>query len=178
MHSSFLKFFCYTDKFNYKLIDSLSKNTSLIYRNYENNINEEEIIKIKKLCKKKDIKLYLSNNPKLAIKLDLDGCYIPSFNTDFKHNSYKFKKKFLILGSAHDIKQIRIKEAQKVNIIFISPIFLTKKLSYQLGIYRFLNLKKITKTSLACLGGINKNNINILKMLNVSNIGGISFFIN
>ena len=40
----------------------------------------ETNLKLKKYCKKKGYKFFLSNNIKLAIKLDLDGAYIPSFN--------------------------------------------------------------------------------------------------
>ena len=35
----------------------------------------------------------------------------------------KKKKKFIIIGSAHNLKQIRIKEMQGVQIIFFSPLF-------------------------------------------------------
>ena len=55
------------------------------------------------------IKFYLANNVKLALKLKLDGAYIPSFNKDIKHLSYSFPKKFIIIGSAHNNKEIKIK---------------------------------------------------------------------
>ena len=32
---------------------------------------------------------------KLSVKLDLDGAYIPSFNNDYLHLSYSFKKTFI-----------------------------------------------------------------------------------
>ena len=47
---------------------------------------------MKKFCKRKILKLYLSNNIKLAIKLGFDGAYIPSFNKSIKHLNYKLKK--------------------------------------------------------------------------------------
>ena len=42
---------------------------------------------------------------------------------DYLHLSYKFKKKFILIGSAHNLKEIRIKEKQKVNEIFLSSLF-------------------------------------------------------
>ena len=60
---------------------------------------------------------------KIAIKLNLDGLYIPSFNSGFEHLNYKYKQKFLILGSAHNVKEIRNKEIQRVKLIFLSSIF-------------------------------------------------------
>ena len=65
----------------------------------------------------------ISNNIKLALKLNLDGAYIPSFNTSKKHLSYSFKKKFLFIGSAHNLKEIRTKETQGIDKIVISSIF-------------------------------------------------------
>ena len=80
------------------------------------------------MCKKKKISFFLSNNIKLAIKLDLDGAYIPAFNTSFSHNSYSFKKKFKLVGSAHDLNEIRIKEKQNTDLIFLSPLLRTHHL--------------------------------------------------
>ena len=62
-------------------INKQDRQTIIIYRNYSSKIkNEKLILKIKGYCKKRNIKFYLSNDIKLAIKLDLDGAYIPSFN--------------------------------------------------------------------------------------------------
>ena len=88
----------------------------------------------------------MSNNYKLALKMDLDGVYIPSFNSNLKHLNYPKKKNFIVLGSAHNIKEIRIKEMQKVNAIFIASLF-NKKKNF-LGINKFLNLINLTKKEL------------------------------
>lgn len=176
MHHVNQNYFCFIDDFRENLINNLSKNVSIIYRNYNKYLDINTIIKIKKTCKKKRIKFYLSNNIKLALKLNLDGAYIPSFNKNYHHNSYNYRKKFTLLGSAHNLKEIRIKEEQNVKIIFIAPIFFNKKNKIFLGIYKFMNLKKLTKNKTVCLGGINKDNIKILSKLNIKGIAGISMF--
>ena len=51
-----------------------------------------------------------------------DRAYIPSFNNQTNHLSFSYKNKFIIIGSAHNLKEIRIKETQQVNQIFISSI--------------------------------------------------------
>ena len=116
----------------------------------------------------------MSNNVKLAIKLDLDGAYIPSFNKNFKHLSYSHRKKFKIIGSAHNIKEIKIKEIQKVNKIFISSIF--KKNKNFLGINKFKLLSKLTTNQVVALGGISKKNRKLLRLTNCSDFAGISYF--
>ena len=132
------------------------------------------MMKIKKYCKIKKIKFYLSNNIKLAIKLDLDGAYIPSFNKSTNHLAYSLKKKFKIIGSAHNFKEIKIKEIQNVNSIFISSLF--KRNKNYLGINKFKIISNFTKKKVVALGGISNENLNKLKLLNNPEFAGISYF--
>jgi len=165
----------FINKFDTNNIDKQDKQTSIIYRNYSSEIIDKTLIlKIKRYCKKKSIKFYLSNNIKLAIELDLDGAYIPAFNNSLKHLAYSYKKKFKIIGSAHNLKEIRIKEDQGVEKIFLSSLF--KKNKNFLGINRFKLLSKITKKKIVMLGGISNKNIKKLSLLNQSSFAGISFF--
>ena len=89
----------FINKFDTNNIDKQDKQTTIIYRNYSTKTTDETfILKIKKYCKKKSINFYLSNNIKLAIKLGLDGAYIPAFNNSFKHLAYSYKKNFKLVG--------------------------------------------------------------------------------
>tara|TARA_B100000575_G_C22925229_1_gene536510 strand:+ start:290 stop:820 length:531 start_codon:yes stop_codon:yes gene_type:complete len=175
MHINMIRKYYFINKFDTNIINKQDKQTVIIYRNYSSKkLDETLIIKIKKFCKKKSIKFYLSNDVKLAIKLDLDGAYIPSFNKNFKHLNYSYKKKFEIMGSAHNIKEIKIKELQKVHKIFLSSIF--KKNKNFLGINKFKLLSKLSSKQIVVLGGISKKNIKLLKLINCSDFAGISYF--
>ena len=165
----------FINKFDTNNIDRQDKNTIIIYRNYsEKEIDKLLILKIKNYCKKRKIKFYLSNNIKLAINLSLDGAYIPSFNKDFNHLSFSYKKSFKIIGSAHNLKQIRNKEVQKVEKIFLSSLF--KKNKNYLGINKFKLLSKLTMKKVVVLGGISKKNIHKLNLLDNLEFAGISYF--
>ena len=164
----------FINKFETNNIDRQDKRTAIIYRNYTSICNKELILKIKKYCKKKKLKFYLSNNIKLAIKLDLDGAYIPSFNKNTKHLTYSLKKKFDIIGSAHNLKEIRTKEKQGVKEIFISSLF--KQNKNFLGINKYKLLTNLTKKNVVALGGISKKNLKKLKLLKNLDFAGISFF--
>jgi thiamine-phosphate pyrophosphorylase len=170
-----VKKYYFINKFETNNIDKQDKQTVIIYRNYSSKVtNEELILKIKEYCKKRGIKFYLSNNIKLAIKLDLDGAYIPSFNKQIKHLSYSLKKNFDIIGSAHNLKEIRIKEHQNVKKIFLSSLF--KKNKNFLGINKFKLLSKLTIKNIVVLGGISNKNKKKLSLLNQSEFAGISYF--
>ena len=170
-----IKKYYFINKFDTNNIDKQDKQTAIIYRNYLNKTPDQALIlKVKKYCKKKSIKFYLSNDIKLAIKLNLDGAYIPSFNKSLKHLAYSYKKNFIIIGSAHNLKEIRTKEIQNVRKIFLSSLF--KKNKNFLGINKFKLLSKYTKKKIVVLGGISKENIKKLSLLKNSQFAGISYF--
>tara|TARA_Y100001958_G_C21024222_1_gene399595 strand:- start:85 stop:615 length:531 start_codon:yes stop_codon:yes gene_type:complete len=156
-------------------IKKQDKKTIIIYRNYSTHrIDKSLILKIKSLCKKNSLKFFLSNDIRLAIKLNLDGAYIPSFNKNLNHLSFSFKKKFTLLGSAHNLKEIRLKEVQKVEKIFISSLF--KKNRNYLGINKYKLLSKLSKKKIVVLGGISRTNVKKLKLINYPCFAGISYF--
>ena len=174
MHKYKYEKYYFINAFDTNLIKYQDKDTNIIYRNYKTEIDIEKILILKDFCKKKGCKFYLSNNIKLALKLNLDGAYIPSFNKDFSHLSYNLKKKFKLLGSAHSIKEIKVKEKQGIKSIFLSSIF--KKNQNYLGMNKFRLIEKCTNTKIIALGGIDSKNLKTLKMTNVSGYSGISFF--
>ena len=174
MHKYKYEKYYFINVFDTNLIKYQDKHTNIIYRNYKSEIDVKKVLILKDFCKKKGLKFYLSNNIKLALKLNLDGVYIPSFNKDFSHLSYNLKKKFRLLGSAHSIKEIRIKEKQGIKSIFLSSIF--KKNQNYLGIYKFKLMKNYTRSKIIALGGINNENLKTLKLINVSGFSGITFF--
>ena len=174
MHNKTLNRYYFIKKFDQSHIDKQNKKTIIIFRNYDQDIDEKLILTIKNYCKKKGNKFLISNNIKLAIKLNLDGAYIPSFNNDKKHLSYSFKKNFIILGSAHNLYEIRNKESQNVKAIFLSSIF--KKNKNFLGINRFKLLSHLSKKPLIALGGVSNNNLKKLNLINCFGFAGISFF--
>ena len=175
MHINKIRKYYFISKFDTNNIDKQDKQTSIIYRNYSiKNVDQSLILKIKKYCKKKSIDFYLSNNVRLAIKLGLDGAYIPSFNNSLKHLSYSFRKNFKLIGSAHNIKEIKIKENQNVNKIFLSSLF--KKNKNFLGINKFKLLSKHTNKSIVVLGGISKKNKKKISLLSQSDFAGITYF--
>ncbi len=175
MHKKIPKKYYFIKKFDKSNIDKQDKNTSIIYRNYLKISNrEEEVLKLKQYCRKKGLKFFLSNDVRLSLKLNLDGVYLPSFNNNLNHLSFNLKKKFLIIGSAHNIKEIRLKELQKVNAIFLSSIF--KKNKNFLGLNKFKNISKISEKKIIALGGLSKSNIRLLKLTGSYGFAGISFF--
>ena len=176
MHNNIPKLFQFTESFETNLIKNKTKNLGVIYRNYSNKINKSSLVKYKKFCQKNNIKLYLANNINLAIKFMLSGVYLPSFNKKNIIKRFKLRKNFKILGSAHNIIEINRKIEQGCEIIFLAPLFKTKKSKNHLNISKFNILTLNKKIKFVALGGINSNNISKTKMLNICGISGIGMF--
>ena len=150
-----MKKYYFINKFDTNNINKQDKQTTIIYRNYSSKKTDQALIlKIKRYCKKKSIKFYLSNNISLALKLNLDGAYIPSFNKSLKHLAYSYKKNFKIIGSSHNLKEMREKENQNVDKIFLSSLF--KRNNNYLGMNKFRLLSNLTKRKIVVLGGVSQ----------------------
>ena len=133
------------------------------------------MIKIAKECKKKRYQLYISNDIKLTLKYKANGIYIPSFNKA-KYFLNLEKRNITILGSAHNQKEISKKISQKCKIIFLSPLFPIKKSNNFLGLHKFNYLAFTNNVKFYALGGISRENICKLKLLDIAGFGGIRIF--
>ena len=175
MHIHKLKKYYFINEFNQNHLINLNKNISFIWRNKDKETSMNTLIKLRNFCKKNQRCFYISNNFKLAEKMNADGVYISSSNQNLNLRPIGLKKKFKILGSAHNLKEIKIKELQKIEQIFLSPLF-KEKTNKQLNIYKYLKLRGITKMRDISLGGINDKNIKKLKMIKPFGFAGISYF--
>ena len=175
VHINNLKKYYFINEFNYTRLINLNKNISFIWRNKDKETSIKTLIKLRDFCKKYQRCFYISNDIKLARKINANGVYISSTNKNLNLRTVNLKKKFKILGSAHNLKEIKIKELQKIEQIFLSPLF-KEKTNKQLNIYKYLKLKSITKMRDISLGGINKKNIKKLNMIKPFGFAGISYF--
>tara|TARA_B100000787_G_scaffold167475_1_gene154322 strand:- start:6208 stop:6756 length:549 start_codon:yes stop_codon:yes gene_type:complete len=176
MHKNNLNIFCFITNFDEDYIKNLDKNVNIIFRNYKDPLNINKLKKLKNFCKSINKKVFLANNIKLALSLKFDGVYIPSFNKKVNFLLNKNIYNFIVLGSAHNLREIKIKENQGVNLIFIAPIFKVTKSDKFLGQTRFNILTLLTNKKIIALGGFNSSNLNKLNLIRASGFAGISYF--
>ena len=174
MHNYF-KIYYFIDQFNLKELSGIKKKINIIFRQYNKKYDLKEILKTKDYCKKKGYNLFLANNIRLASRLNLNGVYIPSFNKNINFKNISAGKNFKIIGSAHNLKELRIKENQNCSEIFISPLFKTKKNNTFLDIVKFNMIAIKTRKKIVALGGINLKNLNRINMTKSFGIASISW---
>ena len=92
MHKINYQKYYFISEYDTNLIKQQENKTNIIFRNYNSKLDITKIKSLRDLCKKKGCGFFLSNNVKLAIKLKLDGVYIPSFNKSFKHLNYNLNQ--------------------------------------------------------------------------------------
>jgi thiamine-phosphate pyrophosphorylase len=83
------------------------------------------------------------------------------------------KKRFTILGSAHNQLEYYFKKRQSCQLIFLSPIFKTNKYSINkiLGLLKFKLLSLNWDIKTAALGGIKNTNIKLTKLIKGNSVG-------
>ena len=165
----------FIDKFDRGEILKLDKKINIIFRNYRITNIDSEIEKIKNLCKSSSRKIFIAGNIRVALKYRLDGIYIPAFDNKLNYMNLNLTKNFKVIGSAHNIKEVKIKEKQGCTNIFISPIFHNPKNNSFLGIIKFNLINLFTNVKTIALGGINQNNINLLKLTKVEGYASITW---
>ena len=134
--------------------------------------------KIKKICKKFNVKLIINDSPKLAKKIGADGCHIGQSDSSFADARNILKNK--IIGvTCHNSRNL-IKKAIKdgVSYIAIGAFYAsqTKKIKYKASIKLLKLAKKMTKIPIVAIGGINSKNYKKL-LLNKANFLAISGYI-
>ena len=92
--------------------------------------------------------------------------------TDFKGNLFEGSE--YLLAWADNLKEIRVKENQNVDTIFLSSLF--KKNKNYMGLNKFKLLTRLTRKKTVALGGVSKKNLKNLKLLNTLDFAGISYF--
>ena len=140
---------------------------NIIYRNNKKLEDLHRLRIFRKECKSKDIKFFVANDYNLSSKLKADGIYLSAFNKDLKYLNY-MKSNFVIIGAAHNIKEINLKIKQGCKYILLSRLF---QVSYKpemnyLGINKFNFYASNIFKKIVALGGINTSNINKMKIVN------------
>lgn len=172
MKNKFIVYYIFIEDLNEIVIRNI-----LILKNKKYNLN---IITSKKnaqqiycFSKKYQIKFYVIDNVKSAIKNYASGIFLSGKNKSISTNLINITK-LKIIGSAHSQLEYFIKKKQNCEIIMLSPIFFNKKYSLNkiLGPIKFNLITLSWKSNICALGGIKTDN---LRMINLTRAKAVSF---
>ena len=134
--------------------------------------------KMKKICKKNNVKFLVNDDPILANKLNADGCHLGQKDTDINEARKIVGNKIIGITCHNSIKLAKSAIKNKASYLAFGAFFLTKtKRARYKATNKILNkVKKLTKTPLVAIGGINSSNYKNL-LLNNANFLAISSYI-
>jgi len=134
--------------------------------------------KIKKICKNFNVKFLINDDVYLAKKLNADGCHLGQKDTNIIKARKLIGNKIIGITCHNSIKLSRLAIKNKASYIALGAFnsSKTKKIKYKASINLLKKVKKITKTPIVAIGGINSNNYKKL-LLNKANFLAISGYI-
>ena len=144
------------------------------------NFREKFIIgkKIKKICKKFQVKFLINDDIYLTKKLNADGCHLGQKDMSFFKARKLIGNKIIGITCHNSIRLAKIAIKNKADYIAFGAFNFskTKKIKYKASINLLKKAKKITKIPIVAVGGINAENYKNL-LLNKANFLAISGYI-
>ena len=134
--------------------------------------------KIKKICKKYKVKFLINDEPKLAKKLNADGCHLGQKDMNIFKARKMLKKKIIGVTCHNSILLAKKAIAAGADYLAFGAFYSskTKKVKYKADLKILKLVKKITPTPIVAIGGIKISNYKKL-LLNKANFLAISGYI-
>ena len=134
--------------------------------------------KIKKICKKFNVKFLVNDDAIIAKRLNADGCHLGQKDMNILEARKLIGNKIIGVTCHNSIKLAKIALKNNANYIALGAFNYskTKKIKYKASIALLKKVKKITKTPVVAIGGINSDNYKKL-LLNKANFLAISGYI-
>ena len=134
--------------------------------------------KIKKICKKYNVKFLINDDVNLSKKLDADGCHLGQKDMNIFEARKLIGKKIIGITCHNSMKLANIAAKNKADYIAFGAFYSskTKKVKYRAPIRILKKARKIIKTPIVAIGGINSSNYKKL-LLNKANFLAISGYI-
>ena len=133
---------------------------------------------IQKICKKNGVKFLVNDDPILSKKLNADGCHLGQKDMDIKNARKIMGNKIIGITCHNSVRLAKAAVKDKASYIAFGAFFSTKtkKVKFKATIKILNKVKKLTKTPIVAIGGINFNNYKKL-LLNNANLLAISSYV-
>ncbi len=134
--------------------------------------------KIKIICKKYNVKFLINDDVYLAKKLNADGCHLGQKDMNIVEARKLIGNKIIGITCHNSIKLAKVAIKNNADYVAFGAFNLskTKKVKYRASINLLKKARKITKTPIVAIGGINSENYKKL-LLNKANFLAISSYI-
>ena len=134
--------------------------------------------KIKKICKKYQVKFLINDDPMLAKKVNADGCHLGQKDMNILKARKILKNKIIGITCHNSINLAKKAIADGASYLAFGAFYSskTKKVKYKASLKILSLAKKLTNTPIVAIGGIKDTNYKKL-LLNKANFLAISSYI-
>ena len=171
------------NKFFYRDLTQIFKENkvSFFQLRLKNEVFKKKLIigkKIKKICKKFNVKFLVNDDVLLARKLNADGCHLGQKDMNILNARKIIGNKIIGVTCHNSIKLAKVAIRNKADYLAFGAFYLskTKKVKYIASVRTLKEARRITNKPIVAIGGINSNNYQKL-LLNKANFLAISGYI-
>ena len=170
------------EKFYYELNQALSsKKVSFFQLRLKKESFKNKIYigkKIRKICKKYQVKFLINDDPIIAKKLNADGCHLGQKDMNILKARKILKNKIIGITCHNSINLAKKAISSGANYLAFGAFYSskTKKTKYKASLKILSLAKKLTNTPVVAIGGIKDTNYKKL-LLNKANFLAISSYI-
>jgi len=134
--------------------------------------------KIKKICKKYQVKFLINDDPIIARKVNADGCHLGQKDMNILNARKILKNKIIGITCHNSINLAKKAISSGANYLAFGAFYSskTKKVKYKASLKILSLTKKLTNTPVVAIGGIKDTNYKKL-LLNKANFLAISDYI-
>ena len=134
--------------------------------------------KIKKICKRLNVKFLINDDVFLAQKLNADGCHLGQKDMKILNARKLIGNKIIGITCHNSIRLVRLAIKEKADYLALGAFYpsKTKKIKYKASVNFLKKVRKLTKIPIIAIGGITSKNYKKL-LLNKANFLAISGYI-
>ena len=134
--------------------------------------------KIKKICKKYNVKFIINDDPNLALKVKADGCHLGQKDMSIENAKKILKNKIIGVTCHNSVKLAKSALLNGANYVAIGAFYQTKtkKVKLRANLQTLKKIKKQINLPVVAIGGINEKNYKKL-LLNKADFLAISSYI-
>ena len=156
----------------------LPKGCGIIFRHYNSKKRAELAFYLSKICKKRDLSLFIAKTPELAQEVNAAGCHLPDHRISALPVLKAQYPQLVFSAACHSERSLLKAQDLGAVFAFLSPLFATRSHpgASSLGVIKAQKIIKDISFPVFALGGVGFKHQNWLKSAGFAGFGAISEF--
>ena len=161
-----------------KIIARLPEGTAVLFRHYDHPKRIELATDLSKLCKSRNLPLFIAGDAALAARVSADGVHLPDALKSRLPRLQTTYPQLIFSAACHSQRSLKAAERLGADFAFLSPIYATRSHpeAHALGPVRAAAMVRRCTLPVYALGGITDARFTQISNCGFSGFGAISLF--